>query len=303
MTVKKTILICVMLYNSMILANATGNLIQNCQGNWHCELKELSLAPRQNFETRFELNYSYKCLGHTLDLGIAVENGDGFETKKIPFVLNSNYKTLNFEGLGPVKTKDFAPKRTSKAFLNNCYLEIHDFKVLGLSLSVKQSLKSQKETKENELKEIDLAADAFRKAITYQRLYQVMQQTCERVYTELSSESLSELITNLKSISPQITSLLADKASVLSPAEISALAKFLSLSNSASINSAFWDLEDGRARKIEELISEEDRLALQAITDKFAEDKSFIEDKLKVLDSQKRLLEAEIKRLENYING
>lgn len=295
------ILTSIICFSGSLLGQGSANLIQNCQGNWHCQFKELTLAPRQNYETKFEVSYSYKCLGHTLDLGVEIENGDGLGATRIPLILDSKHKVLSFEGLGPVKTRDFNPKRTDKAFLNNCYLEVHDFKVLGLSPRSIESLKQDKSRKEKELKEINTAVEAFKKAITYQRMFQVMQQTCERIYTELSSENLNELTANIKSVSSLIPSLLAEKASVLSPAEISALAKFLTLANSATETSSYWQLEDGRARKLEELLSEEDKIALQSITDKFLEDKTFIEEKLKELASRKRHLEAEIKKVEKSL--
>jgi len=279
----------------------TGNLLHDCQGSWNCKFKHTVLLEKQPYESDFEVEYVYTCKGHPIEVGIREgdESSKGF---KNVFIRSNNMQKLSFSGMGPVITKDFNPKNLETAFLNDCKIEIHSAKVVGPSKNTIEKWNNQKIEKKNRIEEIKQAILGFESAVNYQGAFEIMKQTCNSFYAGLSSENLKKLLLSIDSVSALIPNIIASKGKALSADKIATLIKFMTLTKGAT-NSAFWLNEKGEVKKIEDFLSEQEKLILEDLANTFLSDKQFLEKELEKLNLQKRSLEAELYHLDAILKN
>jgi hypothetical protein len=157
----------------------SGNLVQSCQGKWSCEIREMLLFTEQDNDMEYEIEYSYQCLGHPIEVG--VELGEAAQEGYMKKVFERgvlNHK-ISLQGSGSLKVKDFDPSKTNKAFLNNCRIEVHAAKIIGPSQTEIKKWKEQKEKIEHEILNYRASSQGFFELTTIANTFQSIENLFE----------------------------------------------------------------------------------------------------------------------------
>lgn len=152
---------------------------------------------------------------------------------------------------------------------------------------------TEKKLKETQLDEANLTILSLTTALNFQTAFRIMQEACNALYHELSSESLRELLARIKSISSIIPKIITDYEQSLSMTHIETLVRVKTLADSVD-DGSFWIEADDRNKKLDDFFSDEDKAILKEIADDFVKDEGALRSHLEKTLARKIHLEGEI---------